>query len=381
MQETRLKNILLVVIPLFLVALITVILLIYFLSKPKPTPMTLIILRPNSGEVLPLLQEVQVVSRFITPTGWSKVELRVNGKLVKLDQSYANSPNNFEITQSWTPLQEGPAMLSVSVFDNTGRNSVSVEKAVMVTVSASVTPEVPISPTDTPAGSATIDPTPTPQTTPTECSKGMTFVSDASIPAGTILASGQSFIKSWQIKNSGTCPWQGYRLVFIRGNLLGGKSPSPIPELAPDAVITVSLDLIAPSIPGTFDGIWRLQAPNGTLVGSDLTYSVVIPQPTNTPTTPPTATRTPTPTSTRTNTPTPTFTKTPTSTPTPTQTSTPTSTSTSTPTSTHTSTPTSIPTATDTATPSSTSTPTPTHTSTFTSTLTDAPTPTGTVTP
>lgn len=381
MQETRLKNILLVVIPLFLVALITVILLIYFLSKPKPTPMTLIILRPNSGEVLPLLQEVQVVSRFITPTGWSKVELRVNGKLVKLDQSFANSPNNFEITQSWTPLQEGPAMLSVSVFDNTGRNSVSVEKAVMVTVSASVTPEVPISPTDTPAGSPTIDPTPTPQTTPTECSKGMTFVSDASIPAGTILASGQSFIKSWQIKNSGTCAWQGYRLVFIRGNLLGGKSPSPIPELAPDAVITVSLDLIAPSIPGTFDGIWRVQAPNGTLVGSDLTYSVVIPQPTNTPTTPPTATRTPTPTSTRTNTPTPTFTKTPTSTPTPTQTSTPTSTSTSTPTSTHTSTPTSTPTATDTATPTSTSTPTPTHTSTFTSTLTDAPTPTGTVTP
>jgi flagellar biosynthesis/type III secretory pathway M-ring protein FliF/YscJ len=71
MEETRLKKTLVIVIPLFFVAMIIVVLLVYFLGRPKETPMTVEILRPNSGEVLPLHLEVQVVSRFTTPSGWS----------------------------------------------------------------------------------------------------------------------------------------------------------------------------------------------------------------------------------------------------------------------------------------------------------------------
>jgi hypothetical protein len=225
MQDTRLKKTLLVAIPLFLLAMITVILLVYFLGKPKPSAMAIVIVRPDSGDVIPLHQEVKIVSQFQTEAGWSKVELRVNGNLVKLDQALATSPNNFELTQTWVPLQEGPAMLNVRVFDKVGRNSVSAERALMITTSADVTPVVPISPTETPSANTTPIPSPTLQPTPAECTMGVTFVGDASIPDGSILASGQAFIKSWQVKNSGTCTWQGYRLVFIRGNLLGGKSP------------------------------------------------------------------------------------------------------------------------------------------------------------
>src|SRR5659263_116155 len=104
MEDTRLKKTLLVAIPLFLVAMITVILLVYFLGKPKPSAMAVIIVRPSSGDVIPLHQEVKVVSQFQTEAGWSKVELRVNGNLVKLDQALATSPNNFELTQIWMPV-------------------------------------------------------------------------------------------------------------------------------------------------------------------------------------------------------------------------------------------------------------------------------------
>lgn len=370
MEDTRLEKTLLVAIPLFLVAMITVILLVYFLGKPKPSAMAIVIVRPNSGDVIPLHQEVKVVSQFQTEAGWSKVELRVNGNLVKLDQALATSPNNYELTQTWMPLEEGPAMLNVRVYDKTGRNSVSAEKAVMMTASTELTPVVPDSLTATPVANLTGVASPTLQPTPAECTMGVTFVGDASIPDGSILASGQAFIKSWQVKNSGTCAWQGYRLVFIRGNLLGGKSPSPIPVLGPDGVATLSLNLIAPSIPGSFEGTWRVQASNGSLIGSELNYRIAIPQPTATRTNVPTSTNTPLPT--KTNTSTPTRTATLTSTPTRAPTATPTSTVTVT----------ASPTYTNTATHTPTITPTPELTATFTvtPTLTETPTPTSTPT-
>ena len=120
----------------------------------------------------------------------------------------------------------------------------------------------------------------------------------------------------------------------------------------------------------------------GSPVPSDCDRATVIiqeptPTPTNTPTPTPTPTNTPTPTPT--NTPTPTPTNTPT--PTPTNTPTPTPTRTNTPTPTPTNTPTPTPTRTNTPTPTPTNTPTPTPTPTNTPTSTPTPTNTPTSTP
>ncbi len=40
----------------------------------------------------------------------------------------------------------------------------------------------------------------------TECNK-VFFISDETIPDGTVIKSGAKFVKSWKIKNDGTCTW------------------------------------------------------------------------------------------------------------------------------------------------------------------------------
>ncbi|MFZ3070812.1 MAG: NBR1-Ig-like domain-containing protein, partial [Anaerolineaceae bacterium] len=192
-------------------------------------------------------------------------------------------------------------------------------------------------------------PTPTPTQTPTalptssSCTMAATLLQDVTIPPGMLLEPGASFIKTWQVENSGSCRWEDYRLVFLNGNLLGGTSPTSIALVEPGATVELSLSLLAPGYQGTYEGIWRIQAANGRLFGPDLIYQIRIPQPT------PTRTATLTPTSTPTSTFTPTRTATPTTTPI--RTATPTPKHSATPTCTHTSTPTITPTPTGTITP------------------------------
>ena len=46
---------------------------------------------------------------------------------------------------------------------------------------------------------------------------GAAFVSDVTIPDGTVMAPGQSFTKTWKLKNIGTTSWSNYNLKFFDG--------------------------------------------------------------------------------------------------------------------------------------------------------------------
>ncbi len=48
------------------------------------------------------------------------------------------------------------------------------------------------------------------------------FVSDVTVPDGTVLPPGQNFDKVWAVKNTGSCTWDdGYALIYI-----GGSNPN-----------------------------------------------------------------------------------------------------------------------------------------------------------
>ena len=86
----------------------------------------------------------------------------------------------------------------------------------------------------TPATSrpATVTPTSYPSSTPQEeptapvdCTYHATFVTDVTIPDDTRLAPGTEFVKTWRLRNSGTCDWgPGFRFVFIEGEPMGGPA-------------------------------------------------------------------------------------------------------------------------------------------------------------
>jgi hypothetical protein len=118
--------------------------------------------------------------------------------------------------------------------------------------------------------SATVTSTPYPTNTPIQirCDAAQ-YVADVTIPDGTSLSTGQSFTKTWRIRNNGSCTWtSGYSLVFVSGNALSGPARVAFTSsVAPGATVDLSVTLVAPTSSGTYTGYWMLQNASGATFG------------------------------------------------------------------------------------------------------------------
>ncbi|MBI3763683.1 MAG: hypothetical protein HY260_17710, partial [Chloroflexi bacterium] len=122
-------------------------------------------------------------------------------------------------------------------------------------------PPAPPKPTDT-AG-----PTNTPN--PTGCSDNAAFVADVTVPDNTVFLPGTAFTKTWRMKNSGSCKWNGsYSLAFVAGNAMGGPATvSIVGEVTPGSNYDVSANFVAPTAPGTYKGVWQMRNGSGAFFG------------------------------------------------------------------------------------------------------------------
>jgi len=106
--------------------------------------------------------------------------------------------------------------------------------------------------------------TPTPPTLspPTsECTPDAVFEADVTIPDGTQLEASQSFVKTWRVRNTGTCDWDArYRLVFVDGEQMGGPDSTAVPETSAGESALISVELFAPPEEGTHRGYWQVCA-------------------------------------------------------------------------------------------------------------------------
>jgi Ig-like domain from next to BRCA1 gene len=89
---------------------------------------------------------------------------------------------------------------------------------------------------------------------------------DVNIPDNTQMTAGQSFVKTWKIKNSGTCTWgTGYKIIFSSGDQMSGQ-PQPLPlPVAPGQEIEISVNFIAPAKLGSYSSAWTLENASGRL--------------------------------------------------------------------------------------------------------------------
>ena len=88
---------------------------------------------------------------------------------------------------------------------------------------------------------------------------------DVNIPDNTQMTPGQSFVKTWKIKNSGTCTWgAGYKIIYAgySTQLSGQPEPLAVP-VAPGQEIQITVDFIAPAQPGAYVSAWTLQNASG----------------------------------------------------------------------------------------------------------------------
>ena len=124
-------------------------------------------------------------------------------------------------------------------------------------------------------------PTETPHLTPTPaCTAGLTFLSDLTIPDGTIVAPGDPLDKRWQVENSGTCNWDsGYSLRLIAGLDLGAPVEQGLFPARSGARSMIRLLFTAPEEPGTYRSAWQAYDPDGEPFGDAFFIEIVVTQP------------------------------------------------------------------------------------------------------
>lgn len=139
-----------------------------------------------------------------------------------------------------------------------------------VTELSRATPTSP-APTDTPAVTPPAALTPAP---PSNAAPGATcdlasYVTDVSVPDGTVFEPSQKFTKTWRLKNIGTCTWStGYTLIHTGGVRMDGAQATPLSKpVAPGEMIDVSVDLVTPGYAGEFTGFWKLKNTSGKSFG------------------------------------------------------------------------------------------------------------------
>lgn len=164
------------------------------------------------------------------------------------------------------------------------------------TVTPTSTPTLPPVITATPGVGVTQQPVKTVTTSPDgACTYRAAFVSDVTIPDNTTVQPGQSFVKTWRLRNDGTCTWgpTGYNLhalAFTSGDKLGAPDEVPLPgEVRQGQTVDISVTMKAPTAAGTYLSNWLLRVdgdPNnlhwvGTGPSSDQPFYVLIKVPGN----------------------------------------------------------------------------------------------------
>jgi len=153
-----------------------------------------------------------------------------------------------------------------------------------LTLVSLATPTVPPTNTPTPPP-ATTTPTPSPQPTVTVgCDDSSQFISDVTIPDNTVRKPGQSFRKTWRVRNSGNCDWTtSFDAVFIDGSSMGGPAAAPLAGAVPsDGTIDISIDLTAPATNGVHRSNYQMRNAGDTLFGI-VFYVQILVGPTPTP--------------------------------------------------------------------------------------------------
>ncbi len=106
-----------------------------------------------------------------------------------------------------------------------------------------------------------------PATTPTSDCDVADFVADVTYPDGAAVDAGQSFTKTWRLKNTGTCSWTpSYAVVFTSGELMGGPAvQSLLGNVNPGQTVDLSVALTAPADNGSHTGKWGLRNAAGVI--------------------------------------------------------------------------------------------------------------------
>ena len=124
--------------------------------------------------------------------------------------------------------------------------------------------------TSTPKPTETRTPLPSPTDDPSndKACFAMTYVSQT-IPDGMLVTPGAALKKTWTVRNDGNCAWDpSYTLEFRSGDAMTDTVEVPLSRTVyPGDQVDLTVDLTAPTDPGSYTGYWAVKTPFGGYMG------------------------------------------------------------------------------------------------------------------
>ena len=120
-------------------------------------------------------------------------------------------------------------------------------------------------------------PTPGPATATPICENNLVFLRDVTVPDGQHFLAGQTFDKSWEVRNDGSCPWvQGYSLELVDGIAMGAIDRQSLPQTQPGEAVVITIQFRAPQQPGTYRSAWKAHDQAGQPFGVQIYVEIIV---------------------------------------------------------------------------------------------------------
>jgi hypothetical protein len=146
---------------------------------------------------------------------------------------------------------------------------------------ASPTAEATQPPAETPTVTVTLTvgvlSTPGVLGTPGLCDDAV-YVSDVTVPDGSVMTPGQEFLKTWKVRNTGDCTWgAGYSIIYGGYNdRMSGVPAALSTTVIPNQEVDVSVQFKAPTKAGEYLSAWRMANPSGYAFGQFLFVKIIV---------------------------------------------------------------------------------------------------------
>lgn len=103
------------------------------------------------------------------------------------------------------------------------------------------------------------------------------------LPDKSVVSAGKVFTKAWELKNTGTCPWdEGYTFAFqpdLSSSAIDGydiEINTSDEVTKPNHSQSFVVKITAPSTAGEYKGYWKMRADNGAYFGPLVFFDVIV---------------------------------------------------------------------------------------------------------
>ena len=109
------------------------------------------------------------------------------------------------------------------------------------------------------------------------CEDNLTFISDVTIPDGTIVVAGSTLDKQWEIENSGTCNWDArYKIRLISGPEMGASTEQSLAPARSGSRTIIRVTFTAPNPPGSYQSVWQAYNVENLPFGDQFYIDIVV---------------------------------------------------------------------------------------------------------